>query len=81
MYMVGTAALPLYRTTDIVDAAGMDETYGTYVDDVCLGIHDYDADTDHDADDDTEDDTNGDTDDDDDDDTDGGRGNQRLLPG
>ena len=29
----------------------MDETYGTYVDDECFDIHDYDDDTDHDTDD------------------------------
>ena len=55
----------------------MDETYGTYVDDECFDIHDYD-DTDDDTDDDTEDDTNDDTDDDTDD---GGRGNRRPLLG
>ena len=27
----------------------MDETYGTYVDDECFDIHDYDDDTDHDT--------------------------------
>ena len=43
----------------------MDETYGTYVDDECFDIHDYD-DTDHDTDDDTDD---------------GGRGDRRPLPG
>ena len=32
----------------------MDETYGTYVDDECFDIHDYD-DADHDTDDDTDD--------------------------
>ena len=53
----------------------MDETYGTYVDDECFDIHDYDDDTDHDTDDDTDDDTNDDDDDDDDDTDDGGRGN------
>ena len=37
-------------------AAGMDETYDTYVDDECLDSHDYDDDTDHDTDDDTDDD-------------------------
>ena len=51
----------------------MDETYGTYVDDECFVVHDYD-DTDHatgdDTDADTDDDTNDDTDDDADD---GGR--------
>ena len=36
---------------DIIDAAGMGETYGTYVDDECFDIHDYDDDTDHDTDD------------------------------
>ena len=50
----------------------MDETYGTYVDDECFEIHDYD-DTDHDTDDDTNDDTDDDTDD-------GGRGNRKPLP-
>ena len=56
----------------------MDETYGTYVDDECFDIHDYDDDddTDHDADDDTDDGPDDDTNDDADDDTDdGGRGN------
>ena len=42
---------------DIIHAAGMDETYGTYVDDECFDIHDYDDDTDHDTDDDTDVDT------------------------
>ena len=51
----------------------MDETYGTYVDDDCFDIHDYDDDTDHDTDDDTNDDTDDDADD-------GGRGHRRLLP-
>ena len=66
---------------DTIRAAGMDETYGTYVDDECFDIHDYDDDTDHDTDDDTDDDdTDDDTDDDanddaDDDTDDGGRGN------
>ena len=60
----------------------MDETYGTYVDDECFDIHDYDADTDHDTDDDTDDDTDVDTSEDTDDDTDyDGRGNRRPLPG
>ena len=54
----------------------MDATYGTYVDDECFDVHDYDDDTEHDTDDDTDDDTDGDTNDDADDDTDdGGRGN------
>ena len=62
---------------DIINAAGMDETYGTYVDDEWLEIHDYDdEDTDNDTDDDTDDDTDEDTNDDTDDNTeDGGRGN------
>ena len=47
----------------------MDETYGTYVDDECFDIHDYDDDTDHDTDDDTDCDTDDDTNDDTDDDT------------
>ena len=46
---------------DIINAAGMDETYGTYVDDECFGIHDYDDDTDHDTDADTDDDTDDDS--------------------
>ena len=41
----------------------MDETYGTYVDDECFDIHDYDDYTDHDTDDDTNDDADDDTDD------------------
>ena len=45
----------------------MDETYGTYVDDECFDIHDYDDvtahDTEDDADDDADDDTNDDTND------------------
>ena len=57
----------------------MDETYGTYVDDECFDIHDYDDDTDHDTDDDTDDDTDNDINDDADDDTDdGGRGTCSL---
>ena len=31
----------------IINAAGMDETYVTYVDDECFDIQDYDDDTDH----------------------------------
>ena len=34
----------------------MDGSYGTYVDDECFDIHDYDDDTDHDTDDDADDD-------------------------
>ena len=57
----------------------MDETYGTYVDDECFDIHDFDNGTDHDTDDDTDDNTDEDSNDDNDDDTDdGGRGN--LYP-
>ena len=33
---------------DIINAADMDETYGIYVDDACLDIHDSDDDTDDD---------------------------------
>ena len=55
----------------------MDETCGTYVDDACFDIHDYDDDTNHDTDDDdTDDDRNDDTDDDTDD---GGRGNLYTI--
>ena len=39
---------------DIVRAAGMDETYGTYIDDECFDIHDHDDETDHDPNDDTD---------------------------
>ena len=60
----------------------MDETYGTYVDDECFDIHDYDDDTDHDTDDDTGDDTDDDTNDDTDGDTDdGGPGSGRSGSG
>ena len=60
---------------DTTNAADMDETYGTDVDDECLDIHDTDDDTDNDTDDDTGDDTNDDTNYDTGDDTDdGGRG-------
>ena len=60
----------------IINAALVDETYGTYVDDECFDIPDYDDDTDHDTDDDTDDYTDDDANDDADDDTgDGGRGN------
>ena len=48
---------------DIVNAAGMDETYGTYVDDECFDMHDFDDDTDHDNDDDTDDNPDYDTND------------------
>ena len=51
---------------DIINAVGMDVTYGTYVDDECFDIHDYDGDTGHDTgdhtDDETDDDTNEDAD-------------------
>ena len=53
----------------------MDETHGTYFDDNCFDIHDYDDNTDHDTDDVTDDNTDDDTNDDTDD---GGRGN--LYP-
>ena len=60
---------------DTINAAGMDETYGAYVDDECFDIHDYDDDTDDDIDDDLDDNTFDDTNDDTDVDTDdGGRG-------
>ena len=66
----------------MINAAGMDETYGTYVDDECFDcfeIHGYDDDTDHYTNDDTDHDTDDETDDDTDDDIDaGGRGN--LYP-
>ena len=64
---------------DIVNAAGMDETHGTYVDDECFDIHDYDDDTDHDTDDDTDDDVDDDTKDDPDDADDGGRRNLYTI--
>ena len=58
----------------------MNETYGTYVDDACFDIHDYDDDTDHDTDDDADDDTDDDTNDDTDDDAgDVGRGNLHTI--
>ena len=64
---------------DIVNAAGMDETYGTSVHDECFDIHDYDDDADHDTDGDTDDYAGDDTNDDiDDDPDDGGCGN--LYP-
>ena len=43
-----------------MNAAGMDETYGTYVDDECFDIHHYDDETDYDTDDDTDDGGRGD---------------------
>ena len=52
------------HVVEIINAVGMDETYGTYVDDECFDIHDYDDDTDHDTDGDTDDDTDVDTNDD-----------------
>ena len=65
---------------DIIRAAGMDETYGTYVDDECFDNHDYNDDTDHDTDDDTDDEINDDPNYDTDDDTDdGGRGTSILY--
>ena len=55
---------------DIINAAGMDETFVTSVDDECFDIHDYDDDSDHDTDDDADDGTDDDTNDDNEDDTD-----------
>ena len=65
------------HVVDLINAAGLDETFGTYVDDECFGIHDYDDDgTNHDTDGDTdynaENDTNDDTDD-------GGRGDLYTI--
>ena len=54
----------------------MDETYGTYADDECFDIHDYDENTDDDTDDGTEDDTNDDANVDTDD---GGRGHLYTI--
>ena len=48
----------------------MDDSYGTYVDDVYFDNHDSDDDTDDDTDDDSDDDIDDDTDDDIDDDID-----------
>ena len=59
--MVVTTALPLYRMittlywTSLINAAGMDETYGAYVD----TNDDTDDDTDDDGDDDDDDDGRG----------------------
>ena len=73
-----------------MNAAGMDETCGTYVDDECFDVLDYDDETDHDTDYDIDDVTDDDTDDDPDDYTnddtdhdadDGGRGNRRPVLG
>ena len=61
---------------DIIHAADMDETYGTYVDDECFDIHDYDDDTEDDTDDDTQDDAHADTNDDT---ADGGRGHLYTI--
>ena len=70
------------HVVDIINASGMDETCGTYADDECFDIHDYDDDTDHDTNDDSDEDTDDDTNDDTDDDADdGGRGNRRPLLG
>ena len=54
---------------DTINAVGMDEAYGTYVDDERFGIHDYEDDTNHDTDDDTDYDTDDDTNDDADEDS------------
>ena len=62
--------------------AGINATYGTYVDDECFDIHNCDDDTDHDTDDDADYDADVDTNDDTDDDADdGGRGNRRPFRG
>ena len=53
---------------DFIHAAGMDEAYGTYVDEKCFDIHDYGDDTDDGTADETDDDTN-----------DGGRGNLYTI--
>ena len=45
---------------DVIHVAGMDEAYGTYVDDEYFDNHDYDDDTDDDTDNDTGDDTDDD---------------------
>ena len=45
----------------IMHVAGMDETYGTSVDDEIFDIHEYDDDTDDDTDDDADDNTDDDT--------------------
>ena len=37
---------------DLIHAANMDETYGTFIDDECFDIHDSNDDTDDDTDDD-----------------------------
>ena len=66
----------LTRIVDIINAAVMDETYCTYVDDERFDIHDYDNNTDHDTDDDADDDTDDDIDDDT---NDGGRGNMYPI--
>ena len=44
-----------------MNAAGMDETFGTYVDVECIAIRDYDDDNDQDTDDDTDAATDDDT--------------------
>ena len=60
---------------DIIRAAGMDETCGTYAGDACVKFMNFVDDTHHDADDDIDDDTDDDANDDTDDDADdGGRG-------
>ena len=52
----------LIYVLDTIRADGMDETHGTYVDDECFDMHDYDDDdTDHDTDDDTDEDTDDDS--------------------
>ena len=58
----GSAVGPYHRNfvLDLIHAAGIHEIHGTYVDDECFDIHDFDDDTDHDTDDDTVDDTDDD---------------------
>ena len=52
----GSTVLPYHNNVVLysINADGMDETYGTYVDDECFDIHDYDDDTDDDTDDDND---------------------------
>ena len=52
----GCAPLVFIKILQIITAAGMDETYGTYVDDECFDIHDYDDDSDKDTEEGTDDD-------------------------
>ena len=65
---------------DVVNAAGMDETDGAYVDDGSFDRHDYD-DTEHDTDDDMDDDTHDYTNDSTEDDADDGGFSMKKFPG